>query len=533
MSMSAGALRTRHAASWHANLSRGKPSRASKQPDFTGSGHELLTLQTLAGNKAVSSAIGEAKSGGGGRSVLPLQRQGLLPVQGLFNPFSKYRGLTEQQKATWKSANLDPKAAKSVYKSDGGVLNEVPQESTIRDLSKNAAGQSFLKRMGYWSWSRVVGYLPNFSENRSFSNWEKLGTLPKFQIASRVWHITGGGSKAGETAYYRKTPAFMKALALNGRKEEIYKHDAETWSKTLQSPAPSLGGDQMAAQAAAAIDIVRRIFLVLQTRLRYTKDGLDFEEWKGPVAAALSHGGRVNIRIPKAAEPGKEHEFFNWLFGTDAKRFATRRQRLWNFFSGKSRAPEASGLHRRAAGTHHIKISSSGAMKEERGKGAFFKALRDKRYVHLGMDLPVGGFGEKDVNGDVILPDGRNGHLYIGYLAPTTEKDGALLIGCEGDAPGKTNPLGHHHDFRAISEEMSAVGAPKTAAMTKMKAGGMVVDLTAHAAEDPKWFANIQEMERHVSDGKEATRNALVGSRLDLSQALRESNMLWEIDLAG
>ncbi len=537
------ALRS-HADSALRTHSAGPPVRAHntaparRQPTYTGAPASLLELQRLAGNRAVNSALtgaigapSRSKASPSTSTLLALQRQQLLPVQGAFD-FVKYRGLSAQEKAAWKSSGLDPKADKEMYKSDKGLLSP-SKEMSVLSLSKSDGARSFLGRQGYWPWLRVVDYLASFRTKKTFSNWENLGTLPKLQIATRVWRVTGEGSKAGEVANYRQTPAFQKALSASGKRDEVHERDAEVWANTLKKPeetgAQTEEQKKMAARASNAIDILRRLFLVLQTRLEYTKDGLTFEQWSGPIAAALSHGGRVNIRIPKAMKPGEEHQFFNWLFASDATKFATRGQRIKNWLSGKSRVPEASGLHRRTAGTHHVKMTSAGAMKEERGKGAFFKSLTDSGYVHLGMDVPVGGYGQKDINGDVILPDGRNGHLYIGYLAPTTQRDGALLIGCEGDAPGKTNPLGHHHDARAISEEMSAVGVPKTAGMTSRKAGGIVVDLSAAASEDSKWFSNLKELETHIKDGTEETRKALVGPSGAFEKAMGDKGMMWEL----
>ena len=67
----------------------------------------------------------------------------------------------------------------------------------------------------------------------------------------------------------------------------------------------------------------------------------------------------------------------------------------------------------------------------------------------LAVNLSGGGFGTKDWNGDVVLPDGSYGHLLLVFTAPTADKDGALLVGIETVAPGARSPVGYHHGVKS------------------------------------------------------------------------------------
>jgi hypothetical protein len=180
-------------------------------------------------------------------------------------------------------------------------------------------------------------------------------------------------------------------------------------------------------------------------------------------------------------------------------------------------------MHARTAGTHRVAVEDD---KEDGTKGSFkekggFRAAIDAGLgtelgdtYHFGLDLPVGGLGQLDMNGNVILPNGAYGHLYIGYKPPTTQRDGALLIGCETDAPGMTNALGHKHDFKATSADHSSTGGLKKDKIGQDK-GGMMVDLSKIARDESNWLKQLQALEKEVEQGK-ITSKQLVGKRMNL-----------------
>lgn len=94
-----------------------------------------------------------------------------------------------------------------------------------------------------------------------------------------------------------------------------------------------------------------------------------------------------------------------------------------------------------------------------------------KKGKHFGINLPVGGEGELDVNGKQIEAKGDHGHMYIHYTSPKADEKqfGSLLIGIEGSAPaffsgnlkGRSDPYGKAHDTKGTSGEFSPTGGQK------------------------------------------------------------------------
>lgn len=266
--------------------------------------------------------------------------------------------------------------------------------------------------------------------------------------------------------------------------EFVDEQDVKAWSDTLnnvdeEALVEKLGEKKAIkamAQQEAAKAILKRIFLLLQVGLQYRDRPDDpLKDWEGPVARALSHGGRVNIFLPPVAEGHDPDEFWNWLTG------------------GKDNRKQA-GMNWRAAATHGFSWENGEPKEEKLGKASSVSFTK-----HFGMDLPVGGLGEKNVSGEIILADGTNGHLYINYDPPTTIRGGALLIGVESSSSGKSNPYGKGHDTSGRAGEFSATGGLKR---NKLGAeyGGMVVDLR-DAKDD--FVALLGEFEAEVEQGLE------------------------------
>jgi len=127
------------------------------------------------------------------------------------------------------------------------------------------------------------------------------------------------------------------------------------------------------------------------------------------------------------------------------------------------------------------------------------------------MDLPVGGLGNTDMAGNVVMPDGSHGHLYIFYQPPTLQKSGGLLIGAETSRAGHADVFGKYHDLKGGSAEFSSTGGSK-ADKIGAETGGMMVDLAKMANEDAKWMDQLQKAEKNVIAGN-VTAKELVGKQ--------------------
>jgi len=275
--------------------------------------------------------------------------------------------------------------------------------------------------------------------------------------------------------------------------------------------------------------ILQRLFLVFQLGLKYVGPDGQARDWDhAPVAAALSHGGRVNIRIPKVQDQTRANEFFDWLTGGQQNRIAAK-------------------LHRRSAATHGIATPEQGQLRERKGTKAgvagFIKQTFKRDYWrHFGMDVPVGGIGEKDIKGNVILPDGRHGHLYIYYKPPTIQKDGSLLIGCEGSRAGQKEAASNiKHDYHAISSPISPTGGMKWSAtektwkqLDKALSGGQGTGQTEAGeqfqmkapAETGGMYVDLNQMKTDLERGRQADNaqqgeaNAWIDRLADMKRAL-------------
>ncbi len=413
--------------------------------------------------------------------------------------------------------NEAKRAAKKRYNANkADSLLSGDQLGAIASLWASKNGPGWLATAGFQPTSQVEAY----ARGGNFRDWENLPPAFKMQVATMQYYLGDAGLKD-----FQNTPGYWKGQSVHGEKEAVHKRDVESWQKTLVAPSKEAleeklgtGADKtkvtqefgsvgaLQTQNAAAVQIVKRLFIILQKGLAYSeKKGEEFKAWEAPVAVALSHGGRVNIRIPKAAQAGQEHALFNWLMGGEG-------------------GMKMAHVYERTAGTHRVAIgkdtkTKKGSFKEKKGFGAAINAMLGTEMgdtFHYGLDVPVGGTGQKDLNGDVILPNGAYGHLYIGYKPPTLNRDGALLIGCETDAPGKTNALGHKHTAKATSAEFSSTGGAKKDKIG-MEKGGMLVDLNQLQPVGNDWMGQLKQMEQDVTDGN-VTLAQLVGKRLDQAE---------------
>jgi len=226
-------------------------------------------------------------------------------------------------------------------------------------------------------------------------------------------------------------------------------------------------------------------------------NGDDLRFWTFPLASALCHGGRILICL----EGVSCQQLMNALIlGVDAD------------WSWEEKGPPQCIYVRRTA-THALRIGRKMEVHERRGK-----MLASVFGNHLGMDIPVGGFGnsapcigeeklfigpagvpyriEKDNRySPVFLNQAQHGHLYMFWEdfsrkvnSNSAEEDenssvageepmeagversstsslrhpsGALLIGIEASAPQKMSLFGDWHGVHARSKGQSAFGKRK------------------------------------------------------------------------
>ncbi|MBJ6612211.1 hypothetical protein H4K38_00030 [Streptomyces sp. I3(2020)] len=163
--------------------------------------------------------------------------------------------------------------------------------------------------------------------------------------------------------------------------------------------------------------------------------------------------------------------------------------------------------HRSSIGKN--KDDEPGSFKEKGGVGA---ALKNKVSEYtpgmttpelLGVNFSGGGFGTKDWNGDVVLPNGSYGHMLLVFTAPTGDKDGALLVGIETVAPGARSPVGYHHGIR--STEATANPESVLHGHKPDKIGNTRAELGKMGGQD--WHGFLQTIKRDWADKLEAAKD--------------------------
>jgi hypothetical protein len=214
-------------------------------------------------------------------------------------------------------------------------------------------------------------------------------------------------------------------------------------------------------------ELLRRLFLTFHLGgLFYSPQAAEspmktvWRKWSNtstPLAACLSHGGRVMIQLPELGRQGVPRTYWDWL---------------WDQANPEN--------DRRMAATHAVMMKEAGQMKDRVGYQvqkrsklkpwktktktvyqvtATYDALetwdvlnpndppQQRRYKymnetkkgegrHYGVNIGLGGVGNRNpFSGNIIEEDGRHGHLYICYVPPTHNRFGAVLVGCEGSAP--------------------------------------------------------------------------------------------------
>ena len=151
-------------------------------------------------------------------------------------------------------------------------------------------------------------------------------------------------------------------------------------------------------------------------------------------------------------------------------------------------------------------VAGTGSFVEEGGKGASMSNKTSRGVKLFGLDLAAGGLGKRDFNGDVILPDGGHGHMFIGFTKPTTKKDGALQIGIETTGPGADSLVGYKHDWNSTEATANPESSFYGHKMQKIGGGKLgtnqrLVDLNKlQADEGKKWTEYLDELGTALDD---------------------------------
>jgi len=477
--------------------------------------HRVLALQQAAGNRAVAGYLGRK------------------PKLGALTEVEAAKSALKASIGGKTAAVCKARLAKRFPK---GPLFTAADVHSIEVLGNDGDGRKWLKAVGIGSHQDAITYL----NAGRYQDWLKLAPGKRLLIATLAWTNGIGAHDAQPPPSYTLGRAMaIQSGGLGPQAQQQAEQERDETIRTafvstlvphtpeeeLEARAHAEDPDQAVAAHAQAQHILTRVLLILHAGLQvYDKNaqqgaGGHVDYVQGDVVRALAHGGRVNIRIPALSGPhvnDDKYALLKWIGILDAQ------------------GHKATGVKKRDYATHHMDIgenvggAGTGTFKETGGKGASASNKTSSGNLLYGVDLAAGGLGRKDFNGDVILPDGAHGHLFIGFTKPTTTKDGALQIGIETTAPGAHSLVGYKHDWNsteATANPESSFFGHKMQKIGSGKLGGnqRLVDLNkVEDREEKEWATYLDEIARMFDDAltdagpgnERGVYERLVGARL-------------------
>jgi hypothetical protein len=522
-----------------APLGSGKapPLGSTVQPDVG----QIRALQSTAGNAVVARAIA-GRNAQRSAQVERLQRHAsdtaaISRLQGAGGSRSTVQRLkfkaaspkVEQAKDDLK-ASIGGKNAKNCGEKLGkrfprGPLFTDADIGSILTLSNNPEGAAWLDEVGIGGYSAANSYLMA----KDYKDWLKRKPGQRLLMATLAWKGKVGKDDPNPPPSYTlgRAMAIESGLLTATEQQQAEKARDKTIRDAFVNTLMPLGtaeeanvragrtrqeGDDIVDHNAAAQRILTKILLILHEGLQIYDKGqgqhVDFKQ--GDVVRALAHGGRVNIRIAALRTGESAYDLTDWIGIT-----------------GTTSSPVKS----RGFGTHHMDIGEnkkgqpgSGHFKETGGKSASLANKTSKGVKLWGLDLAAGGLGQTDFNGDVILPDGGHGHMFIGLTKPTKKKDGALQIGIETTGPGAPSLVGYEHTWQSTEATANPESSFYGHKMQKVGGGKLegnqrLVDLNRLERTGQTWLQWLQIIEgdwlgytQVVSDPRTAYE-ALAGPR--------------------
>ena len=325
--------------------------------------------------------------------------------------------------------------------------------------------------------------------------WNSL-TLTERMVASYyAFEVKAKGNHDCDESWSHHNAAFLEGASMNeqnpeAKKSAIEKRTKKAWAETLKEPTPEdlsqLKNKKDQEKIPLQQDILRKIMTILEKETY-----VDGAKYRGEVETLLSHGGRVNMIIPKLSGKDSKKDEFMIRLG------------LFNEKGGKN---SAAGVEKRGGSSHDIVKNPDGTFSETKAKGR--AALSPKLGQKLGMNIAAGGAGKKDINGDVIRPDGSHGHLYMHWVPPTVESDGVFQVGLETTAfsffRGTKGTTGRSHglsDNEDTATPISSMDGAKNDRAT-MGLGGSVGSVYNRLPDD--WAETLLKATNETRENLEA-----------------------------
>ncbi len=214
------------------------------------------------------------------------------------------------------------------------------------------------------------------------------------------------------------------------------------------------------------IQMAKRLLLMQMSNFKQVEDTGISKDWKKSMAVAVSHCSRIVFTLP-----GEKKEEY---------RSKEKIDNMWKSIMFNDGGSNAAQNNRRTSSTHSLKCRT---LKDDENYeiGTKEKKVLFNLISQRGMNVAVGGLGNKGIGGKMLKNNGSCGHMYSMRKRGNVGEYGAMLVGFESDAPGEMNQLGHKHSKKATGEKASSFGGQRTDEIGA-KYGGRQCDLKEFSA---------------------------------------------------
>ena len=170
------------------------------------------------------------------------------------------------------------------------------------------------------------------------------------------------------------------------------------------------------------------------------------EPYEGNIVELYSHSGRVMFTLPHGESSKQDKMFDAWQKRT------LESEGMWEgrFASHDIKRRHVNDYGEVTQASKEIKLK----WKEQLKNGQLNKKITTY-FGNYGMNIPLGGLGQKFNGNDCVDGQGSFGHMYIREKKGDKNICGSILVGIENAAPKMESSVGQLHNYKAIGHDMS------------------------------------------------------------------------------
>lgn len=178
------------------------------------------------------------------------------------------------------------------------------------------------------------------------------------------------------------------------------------------------------------------------------------DPYEGNIVELFSHSGRVMFTLPHGESSKQDKMFDAWQKRT------LENEGMWEgrFASHDIKRRHVNDYGEVTQPSKEIKLK----WKEQLKKGQLNKKITTY-FGNYGMNIPLGGLGQKFNGNDCVDGKGSFGHMYVREKKGDKNICGSILVGIENAAPKMESCVGQLHNYKAIGHDMSPFYSGKAA----------------------------------------------------------------------